>query len=219
MSSKRSSRPLKEISAAPTPQSTSLSAAHESPGTGTWLQTAVGHRSRILLSRGAFDEAIMCTLEELGPLPRSMAAELIATRALALACARRTDDALATADEAIRMSQATDTAVLSACTRAVVATNDSKPEAFAVVSEALSMARRLGCRSARLSLHCVDVRRWVRFLMDVPETRRDLMPILTFSNEHRRFAGACVQSRPQVPARGEIYPSGSRRFSNSWLTG
>jgi ATP/maltotriose-dependent transcriptional regulator MalT len=155
---------------------------------GDWylVASAIGHRARVLISRGSFDQAVMCTLQELGPLPRSMAAELTATRALALACAHKTGDALATAEEAVRSSHCTDAAVIGACTRAVVAINDSRSDAFALVSEALSTSRKLcsigGFVAALRGCPEIGV-----LLMDVPETRRELMPILALSNESGRY--------------------------------
>jgi ATP/maltotriose-dependent transcriptional regulator MalT len=157
------------------------------------VANAIAIRARVLIGRGAFDEAITCTLQECGPVPRSMAASILATRAVALACARKSGDALAAAEEALRMSQSTESAGLTACTLAVVAINDSRPEAFAMASEALSTA----CRVCAIEVFVTALRGCPDMgglLMDVPETRRRLMPILALSNESRRYEGRGVES-------------------------
>ncbi|MBA3430500.1 MAG: helix-turn-helix transcriptional regulator [Actinobacteria bacterium] len=117
-----------------------------------------------------------------------MTAEILASRALALACAQKNNDALMAADEAVRSSQATEVAVLSACSRAVVAINDSTPEAFVIAREALSLSRRLSSIEGFVAAlrGCPEVG---AILMDVDDTRRDLMPILTLSNEAGRYEG------------------------------
>jgi ATP/maltotriose-dependent transcriptional regulator MalT len=164
---------------------------------GDWflLANAIGHRARVLIGRGAIDEAVTCTLQEIGPVPRSMAAELLATRALALGCARKTGDALATADEAVRLSQCTEAAVLSACTRVVVAIGDSSPDAFTLASDAIFTARRLGSIGGFVAAlrGCPEIG---ALLMDVPETRRELMPILALSNESGRYKGRGDKASP-----------------------
>ena len=145
-----------------------------------------GTRSRVLLGRGAFDEAIVCTLQELG-LSRDQCRRSCWRLALS--------PSLAHAGQATHLLQqkrrfgcrtGTDAAVIGACTRAVVATHDTRSDAFAVVSDALSTSRKLGSIGGLVAAlrGCPEIG---ALLMDDPETRRELMPILALSNESGRY--------------------------------
>lgn len=85
--------------------------------------------TRLLLAEGNADEAVLTTQ---GPLPNDTPApargEYLGSRALALAAAGRTYDALDAAKEATRASRQVEAEVLSACAHAIVALTRGEDE-------------------------------------------------------------------------------------------
>jgi ATP/maltotriose-dependent transcriptional regulator MalT len=94
--------------------------------------------ARLCMSRGQIDEAVNLTAQQWprDPSP-GMLADFLSTRALALACAGRADEALTFAERAEVSSKQTDGQVRAAFARAIVSMMRNAPNAPAVVAEAI----------------------------------------------------------------------------------
>ena len=90
-------------------------------GDGMLVANALALRARCLIASGDYLKATSLSLQTVSSVTKAMAAELVACRALALACDGDLDRALDTAGSAEAVSRCTEVQVLVASTRAVAA--------------------------------------------------------------------------------------------------
>lgn len=120
---------------------------------GFLLSNVIALRSRALVVSGAFTDAIECALEPPGMTTVGMRAEILATRALAFACAGEWADALAATKRAEQLSRTIEVKVLATATRAVVAIWRGDNDSLDLARLALSTAHDLMCLECFISTY------------------------------------------------------------------
>jgi LuxR family maltose regulon positive regulatory protein len=143
-------------------------------------------RARLLISQGRFRDATSESLRSVGKVTPSMQGELVAVRAIALACNREDGRALQTADAATAMTGAIEAYVGSRAARAIVALNRAAPDIYERARETLSSA---------LELHSVDffitayrgAPELAQVLLESDETRERMLFVLTAAGDVARF--------------------------------
>ena len=146
-------------------------------------------RTRSLIAQGQFAAATKESMRTPGAVTPSMHGELIASRAIALACERADSRALTTAEAASATTSAVEARVGSAATRAIVAVNRAQPEVFALAREAFDAAR---------TLHSVEVfiaayrgaPHLAQVLLDSEETREQMLAVLSLADDLDLFRTA-----------------------------
>lgn len=113
------------------------------------LLTARALRARLLVSIGAYEEAVATTAEEPPRIPtQAIYGEYLASRALALACAGDGTGALRIAEQAAEMTRGIEARALAAATRAVVALGNAQTPDTEVIRQAFRTALNLGSNDA-----------------------------------------------------------------------
>jgi DNA-binding CsgD family transcriptional regulator len=102
-------------------------------------------RARALLAQGRPDEAVVAANGIGGRLPASMRAELLATQALALACASHSQEAVDLASTAQKTSQAVEVQILAGAARCIAGARqmDSDTATSAAAERLASLSRRV----------------------------------------------------------------------------
>ena len=124
-------------------KSDELRMSGKASGDDLLIAYAAGLKLRCMISRGSFEEAAYFGARDSGVIPKSMKAELLTLRALALACAGLLDRALETALLAEGISHATEVRVGVAAARGVAAVTRQDINCYALAAHGLELAREL----------------------------------------------------------------------------
>jgi LuxR family transcriptional regulator, maltose regulon positive regulatory protein len=109
------------------------------------VANACAIRSRVLLSEGRYDEALSTlNIEVDARITQGMLGEVLATRAVALACLGDSE-ALSTAAQARRITRSLETRVLCAMADAIYASNRNEPNLVNLVQGAFDVAAECNC--------------------------------------------------------------------------
>jgi hypothetical protein len=107
------------------------------------ISNAVALRSLALVSKGCYRDAVAASMKTVGQALPSAHGELLACRAIALACDRQDELALRTANGALQASRASEAVVGSSVARAIVAANREDEDTYELARAALRLARVL----------------------------------------------------------------------------
>ena len=157
-----------------------------------------------LVAQGRFKEAISVSMRNLGEITRSAHGEVIASRAIALACNREDERALSTAELAGQTTSAIEATVCSAAARAIVAGNRAESNVFELAKVALESATAHHCVECFMAAYRGSPE-LARVLLAADETRerccafcRLLTTLTALTPRHRAW-----------PAPGSAFPSAS----------
>ena len=168
------------------------------------IANVVAIRTRMLLSVGELDAAIVSAVRFVGPSTVSMRGEIDASYAVALACAGLTGDASDVADRAAATTRSSEIVVLVECARAIVGIREGTVDALLVASGAFKKAIFLGAVESFITA----LRGFPELgasLLGLADTRQALTPILAACNELGRYDGA-VPSDPMSGGWGNLSP-------------
>lgn len=168
------------------------------------LANVVSIRTRMLLSVGEFDAAIVSAVKFVASSTVSMKCEIDASHAVALACAGRTRDAIVVATGAAAATQSSEIVVMAECVKAIVAIQEATADAFSATERAFRSALRLGAVESFVTAlrGFPDLG---SILLQSPETRQALVPLLVASNEISRYEGSALTDVP-FGAWGDLSP-------------
>ena len=171
---------------------------------------AAGARLRILLGQGRFDE--VCAEALLPPAPvASLQGELLSLRGLAVVCSGRLEEATALADRAAESTQAVETKVLVASTRAIVALRSGDKGLGDALESLLLSAEATQAFDLVVTAYraCPDL---LAVLLRTPRTRDKAWAIVKKGKDDdlARLVGVPVPSRTDLrsllsPREKEIY--------------
>jgi ATP/maltotriose-dependent transcriptional regulator MalT len=154
-------------------------------GDGMLIGNAIALRARCSVASGDYKTASALTLQTVGAVTKAMAAELVACRALALACDGELDRALATAEDAEGSSRCTEVQVLVAAARAIVAIRQG--DAF---SEAAGLALGLAVEAHSIECFAAAYRGFPQLaslLLGATATRETMLRVLVVAGDSLRI--------------------------------
>jgi ATP/maltotriose-dependent transcriptional regulator MalT len=162
-------------------------------------------RARLLIAQSLPERGI----EQLYDLPSSYPfeaerAEVVATLALAHACAGRCDSAFQLMNEAQAISTPIEVTVLSQCVRAIVASSQANPQAPRDAVHAFELANEVGNIDSYVTAY-----RGHPALLDPIMRKPNLHTALTeiLSNARDERLAARIQLTPKLPSRGSTLSS------------
>ena len=155
---------------------------------------AVAIRTRALIAQGRFKEAVRESLRPVGTVPVSTQGELIASRAIALACDQELERALSTAESACALTGSIEVRVCSAVTRAIVAALRADAELFELAREALKTARTHYCVECFVSGYR-GFPELAHVLLQADETREEILAVISIAGDTDRLAEAAQPVR------------------------
>ena len=150
----------------------------------TTIATSI--RTRSLVAQGRFKEAISVSMRNLGEITPSAHGEVIASRAIALACNREDERALSTAELAGQTTSAIEATVCSAAARAIVAGNRAESNVFELAKVALESATAHHCVECFMAAYRGSPE-LARVLLAADETREPMLRVLSIADDADRF--------------------------------
>lgn len=179
--------------------------AGKASGDDLLTANAVAVRTRALVAQGRFKDAVRESLRAVGSVPASIHGELLASRAVALACDQNSDRASTMADAAIGVTRAVETRVCSAVTKAIVATTRADPDAFSLARAALETAREQHCVECFVSGYR-GFPELAHLLLRAHETREEMLLVASAADDIDLFPDAT-----QTPDAAGTWEGLSRR--------
>jgi len=168
--------------------------AARSTGDDLLAGNAIAIRTRCLITQGRFALAIRESLRWRGAATPSLNGEILASRAVALACTGEYARALKTAEVALSTTKAIEARCMSFAARAIVATLRADVDMYEFAREAMNTA---------IAQHCIEVfaaayrgcAQLAVLLLRSDATREDFLQILSMTNDTGAFAEA-METRP-----------------------
>jgi LuxR family transcriptional regulator, maltose regulon positive regulatory protein len=149
---------------------------------------AASARVGVLLALGDFPGAVATLEPSQGPAAANAVAELVAVRALALACSERADEALEEALRSQSLSSAAEPQNLAKLANAVAAIVDQSPAAPQTLSDAFAAVTRSGNIDAFVTAYR-GYPQLLQMLATTDETRAEVGSILSLADDRRLGRG------------------------------
>ena len=177
---------------------------------------AASARVGVLLALGDFPGAVATPEPSLeGPAAANAVAELVAVRALALACSERADEALDEAQRSQSLSSAAEPQNLAKLANAVAAIVDQSPAAPQTLSDAFAAVTRSGNIDAFVTAYR-GYPQLLQVLATTDKTRAEVGSILSLADDRRLGRGILPARQSRGPRAVRIcFHRAKRRSSRS----